>query len=112
MVRKPAALREHPGIIDLVPTIPKSYTLVRRAEPRGTKARFSLERAVSALYATPVPVSRDLAFILMRREPAESVRATSTRLQSSLDCIETLGQELFDIWQMRALQLKPFAVRG
>jgi carbamoyltransferase len=112
MVRKPAALREHPGLIDLVPTIPKSYTLVRRAEPKGTKARFSLERAVSALYATPVPVSRDLALILMLREDEESVRATCTRLQSSLDSIEALGQELFDIWQMRALRLKPFAVQG
>jgi hypothetical protein len=59
------------------------------------------------LYATPVPVSRDLAFILMRRKPAESVRATCTRLQSSLDSIEALGQELFDIWQMRALRLLP-----
>ena len=76
------------------------------------EARFSLERTVSALYATPVPVSRDLALILMLREPSESVRATYTRLQSSLDSIEALGQELFDIWQRRALQLTPFAVQG
>ena len=32
--------------------IPKSYKLVRRAEYRGTEARFSLERATSADYAT------------------------------------------------------------
>jgi hypothetical protein len=76
------------------------------------EARFSLERAVSALYATPVPVFRDFALILMLKGPAESVRATCTRLQSSLDSIEALGQELFDIWQMRALRLTPFAVQG
>jgi carbamoyltransferase len=107
MVRKPASIREHPGLVDLVPIIPRSYKLVRRAESKGTEARFSLERAASALYAKPVPISRDLALILVRREPEESVRATHTRLQSSLGSIEALGQELFDIWQMRALRLLP-----
>ena len=87
--------------------IPKSYKLARRAEYRGTEARFSLERATSADYATPVPVSRNLALILVLREHAESVHATCTRLQSSLDSIEELGQELFALWQMRALRLLP-----
>jgi len=107
MVRKPASIREHSGLVDLLPTIPKSYKLVRRAEPRGTEARFSLERAGSALYAKPAPISDDLARILMLREPEESVRATYTRLQASLGSIEALGQELFAIWQMRALRLLP-----
>ena len=107
MVRKPASIREHSGLVDLVPTIPRSYELVRRAEPKGTEARLSLERAGSALYAKPVPISRDLALILILREHAESVRATYTRLQSSLGSIEALGQELFAIWQMRALRLPP-----
>jgi carbamoyltransferase len=62
-VRKPASIREHSGLIDLVPTIPKSYKLVRRAESKGTEARFSLERAVSALFTMPVPISGDLALI-------------------------------------------------
>ena len=57
MVRKPASIREHSGLVDPVPTIPKSYKLVRRAEPKGTEARLSLERAASSLYAKPVPIS-------------------------------------------------------
>ena len=107
VAHKPASIREHPGLVDLVPTIPQSYKLVRRAESTGTEARFSLERAASADYATPVPVSRTLALILILREHAESVRATYTRLQSRLDSIEGLGQELFDLWQTRALRLLP-----
>jgi carbamoyltransferase len=107
LVRKPASIREHSGLVDLVPTIPKSYKLVRRAQAKSTEARFSLERAANSLYATPVPISGDLARILMRREPAESVRATYTRLPPSPDSIEALGQELFAIWQMRALRLLP-----
>ena len=107
MVCKPASIREHSGLVDLVPTIPKSYKLVRRAEPKGTGIDSHSNARRSALYAKPVPISRDLALILMLAEPAESVRATYTRLQSSLGSIEALGQELFAIWQMRALRLLP-----
>jgi carbamoyltransferase len=107
VAHKPASIREHRGLVDLVPTIPQSYKLVRRTESTGSEARFSLERAPSADYATPVPVSRNLALILALREPAESVRATCTRLRSSLDSIEDLGQELFAVWQKRALRLLP-----
>jgi carbamoyltransferase len=113
IVHKPASIREHPGLVDLVPTIPKSYKLVRRSESRipGSEARFSLERAPSALYATPAPVSRDLAFVLMLREQAESVRATCTRLSLSPDSTQQLGPELFDLWQTRALRLLPCGTR-
>ena len=44
MVRKPASIREHSGLVDLVPTIPKSYKLVRRAEPKGTEDRLAEAR--------------------------------------------------------------------
>jgi carbamoyltransferase len=108
---KPASIREHPGLVDLVPTIPKSYKLVRRAESTATEAHFSLDRAPSAMYTTPVPVSRSLAVILMLREPEESVRATHTRLKSGLDSIEDLGRELFTVWQTRALRLLPSGTR-
>jgi carbamoyltransferase len=111
LAHKPASIQEHPGLVDLVPTIPKSYKLVRRAQPKGTEARFSLERAASAAYAAPVPVSRDLALILLLRAPDEPVRATCTRLPLSPGSTQQLSRELFDLWRTRALRLLPSGAR-
>jgi carbamoyltransferase len=64
MVRKPASIRERSGLVDLVPTIPKSYRLVRRAEPKGTETRFSLRHLADA--CSTATAGRNAA--LMRRK--------------------------------------------
>src|SRR5262249_51186528 len=75
---KPASIREHPGLVDLVPTIPKSYKLVRPVESTVLRATFSPDPRPVVDYPRRVPcLATSPSF--WRSESMVSPYATPTR---------------------------------
>jgi carbamoyltransferase len=109
LVRKVSNVRTQPALLDLVPTVPPSYKLVRRARADGSgRPGYALERAASNFFAPVSPLSQTMARVLLASDGEESTRAACARLgQDDTNTLAALTAEIFSLWQARALKFLP-----
>jgi hypothetical protein len=108
LVRRRDWPSSRPPVLDLVPSLAPSRKLVRRSTGRGGDVAFFIESTASDLFCDPmVPISREV-FKALVHESESTVRRRLIALQIRDASIYTrLGDELFDLWQSRAIRLLP-----
>jgi len=107
LVRKVDEPARHPAFLDLVPDLPPTRKLVRRASGDGKPAYFIESTASRYFGTTSLALSAQLAQVLLHddcsslRERFHALGVCDPPLRGRL------AEELFELWVARALRLSP-----
>ncbi len=107
LVRKVDQLASHPAFLDLIPDLPSTRKLVRRAA-NGSKPAYSIESTVPRYFGTTSsPISVQLAQVLLQDDGRSMCERLEALGMHDLAGRSQLAAELFELWTARALRLSP-----